>query len=60
MDVVPKQRYNRFPSVWDHLHATPTFNHAWATPGHTVTGGSYKSKEQHQFLRVHGDSNSNI
>ena len=40
MDVAPKQRYDRFPSVGDHIHATPTFKHAWATPGHTVIGGS--------------------
>ena len=34
-DVVPKQRYDRlFPSVGDHIHATPTFEHAWAAPGH--------------------------
>ena len=39
-DVAPKQRYDRFPSVGDHIHATPTFEHAWATPGHTVIGGS--------------------
>ena len=33
------------PSVGDHIHATTTFEHAWATPGHTATGGSQKSKE---------------
>ena len=38
-DVVPKQRYDKFPSVGDHVHATPTFEHAWATLGHTVIGG---------------------
>ena len=38
--VVPKQIYNRFPSVGDHIHVTTTFEHAWATPGHTVIGGS--------------------
>ena len=44
-DVAPKQRYGRFPSVGDYIHATATFEHAWATPGHTVIGGSQKSKE---------------
>ena len=39
-DVAPKQRYDRFPSVGDHIHATPTFEHAWATPKYTVIGGS--------------------
>ena len=39
-DVVPKQRYDRFPSAEDHIHATPTFEDAWASPGHTVIGGS--------------------
>ena len=39
-DVAPKQRCDRFQSVGDHIHATPTFEHAWATPGHTVIGGS--------------------
>ena len=39
-DVVPKQRYDRFPSVGDHIHVTPTFEYAWATPGHAVIGGS--------------------
>ena len=38
-DVIPKQRYDRFPSVGDHIHVLPTFKSAWATPGHTVTGG---------------------
>ena len=40
MVVVPKQRYDRFPSVGDHIHVTSTFEHAWATTGHTVIGGS--------------------
>ena len=39
-DVAPKQRYDRFPSVGDHIYTTPNFEHAWATPGHTVIGGS--------------------
>ena len=39
-DVVPKQRDDTFPSVRDHVHAPLTFEHTWATPGHTVTEGS--------------------
>ena len=39
-DVVPKQRPNRFPSIGDHIQVTPTFEHTWATPRHTVVGGS--------------------
>ena len=35
-DVAPKQRYDKFPSVGDHIHAIPTFDHAWATPRHIV------------------------
>ena len=27
------------PSVGDHIHATPTFEHAWVTAGHTIIGG---------------------
>ena len=31
--------YNyRFPSVGDHIYATLTFEHAWATPRHAVIG----------------------
>ena len=37
-DVVPKQKYAIFPFVGDNIHATPTFEHAWATPGITVIG----------------------
>ena len=37
-DVAPKQRYDRFLTVGDQIHATPTFKQAWATPGHN--GGS--------------------
>ena len=40
MNVAPKQRHDRFPSAGDHIHATPSFEHAWATQRHTVTGGS--------------------
>ena len=36
----PKQRYDRFPSVGDHVHATNSFERAWITPEHTVIGGS--------------------
>ena len=59
-DVVPKQRYDRFPSVGDHIHATTTFEHAWATPGQTVIGVSQKCKEQYRFLRAQQHSNCNI
>ena len=38
--VVPKQKYDRFPFVGDHIHATTTFKYSWATPGHTIIGGS--------------------
>ena len=50
-DEVPKQRYDRFPSVGDHIHAATTSEYAWATPRH---------KEKYPFLRVHKDSNCNI
>ena len=39
-DVVPKQRYDGFPSVGDHIHATNTFKYAWATAGHTIIRAS--------------------
>ena len=41
-DVVPKQRYDRFSSVGDYIHAatSTTFEYAWATPGHTIIEGS--------------------
>ena len=41
-DVVPKQRYDGFPSVGDHIHATKyaTFKYAWATAGHTIIRAS--------------------
>ena len=39
-DVALKQRPHRFISVGDHIHATPTFEHAWATPRHSVIEGS--------------------
>ena len=39
-DVVPKQRYDRFPSVGDHIYAATTFEYALAIPGHTIIGGS--------------------
>ena len=34
-DVAIKQKCNRFSSAGDHNHATPTFEHVWATPEHT-------------------------
>ena len=39
-DIVPKQRYDRFPPTGDHINASTTSEHAWATPGHTTVGGS--------------------
>ena len=36
-DTVPN---DRFPSVRDHIHATPTIKRTWTTQGPTVTGGS--------------------
>ena len=39
-DGAPKQRPDSFLSIGDHIHVTPTFEHTWATPGHTVIGGS--------------------
>ena len=39
-DVAPKPRLDRFPSVGDHIQVTPTFEHTWATPRHTIIGGS--------------------
>ena len=44
-DVVPKQRYDRYPSVRYQILASLTFEYAWATPRHTVIGGPWKSKE---------------
>ena len=29
-DVAPKQKDDRLPFVGDHIHATPSFEHAWA------------------------------
>ena len=39
-DVVPKRKYDRFPSAGDHIHSTTTFENAWIAPEHTVIGGS--------------------
>ena len=39
-DVAPKQRPDRFQSIGDHIQVTPTFENTWATPRHTVIGGS--------------------
>ena len=44
-DVAPTQRSDRFPSIGDCIHATPTSEHVWATTRHTVIGGSQKSME---------------
>ena len=44
-DVAPRQRFDRLQSVGDDIHATLTFEYAWATPGHTVIGDFWKSKE---------------
>ena len=38
MSLEPKDMID--PSVGDHIHATTTFEHAWATLGHVVIGGS--------------------
>ena len=38
--VAPKQRPDRLPSTGDHIQVTPTFEHTWAIPRHTVIGGS--------------------
>ena len=46
-DVAPKQRPDRFASIGDHIQITPTFEHTWANPRHTVIGGSRKSKEHY-------------
>ena len=35
-DVVSKQRYDRYPSIGDHIHTTTTFEYVWATSGHTA------------------------
>ena len=48
-DEVPKQRCDRFLSVGDHIHVTPTFQHGWGTARHTVIGGCQKSKEYYNF-----------
>ena len=39
-DVAPKQRYDRFPAVGDHIHAIPTFEHAWTTRRNSIIWGS--------------------
>ena len=45
-DVVPKQKYDRFPSAGDHIDYTNTFENAWTAPEHAVIAGSqWKSKE---------------
>ena len=39
-DVAPEQRLDGCPSIGDHIQVTPTFEHTWETPRHTVIGGS--------------------
>ena len=39
-DVGPKQKPDRFLSIGDHIHVTPTFEHTWATRKHAFIGGS--------------------
>ena len=39
-NVTPKQRPDKFPAIGDHIHATLTFEYAWATPRYTVIGDS--------------------
>ena len=42
-DVAPKQRYDKFPSVGDHINAIHTFEYAWVpvadwdSMGHVIT-----------------------
>ena len=39
MNVAPKQRPGRFPSIGDHIKVTPTFENTWGILRHTVIGG---------------------
>ena len=39
-DAAPKQRPDRLPFIGDYIEVTPTFEHTWTTPRHTVIGGS--------------------
>ena len=39
-DAAPKKISDRSPSVWDHIHVTPTVEHAWKTQRYDVIGGS--------------------
>ena len=48
-DVVPKQRYDIFPYVGDRIHATTTFEYAWATPGHTIIERSRNPRRSIDF-----------
>ena len=45
--MVPEQRYDRFPSAGDHIHATTTFDYVWATPERTIIRDSQKAKEKY-------------
>ena len=38
-DVATEQKPDRFPSIGNHIQVTPTFEHTWTTPRHTVIGG---------------------
>ena len=40
MQPLNKDRLPSMDVVGNHVHATPTFEHAWATPRHIVIGGS--------------------
>ena len=40
MDVHPKQKYDRFIRIEDHIHVSSIFEYVWATSRQTVMGGS--------------------
>ena len=44
-NVAPKQRPDRFRCVANYNDSTPTFEHDWTSPKHTVIEGSEKYKE---------------
>ena len=39
-DIALKQRPDRLSSVGNHIQVITTFEHTWAAPRHTLTGGS--------------------
>ena len=39
MNVAPKQRPGRFPSIGDHIKVTPNFENTLGILRHTVIGG---------------------